>query len=227
MELAQADLEAVRRHFLFAGLDDRRFGALRAGLGACALEADQTLFHAGDPAHSFYLVAEGQIELFLLAKSGEKKVVEVIEPGRSFAEAVAFMSAQRYPVNARALAPARLYRVTSRVYIDILREDPDACLRLVGDLCRRLHGRLVEIQELTIENATHRLVRYLLAQAGERSGDSAAFELRLARQVIASRLAMQPETLSRLLKGLVEAGVLEVDGRTVRIPSRAALEAYE
>ena len=83
----------------------------------------------------------------------------------------------------------------------------------------------VEVEDLTVQNATHRLVRYLTLQLTEDGGTS--FELRLSRQVIASSLSIQPETLSRLMRNLVKEGIIEVDGRTVHVPDVQRLKNFE
>ncbi|MCP4043959.1 MAG: cyclic nucleotide-binding domain-containing protein, partial [Gammaproteobacteria bacterium] len=50
-----------------------------------------SLFTMGDPARSFFLMQKGQIKLYRLASSGQEKIIEIIRPGHTFAEAVMFM----------------------------------------------------------------------------------------------------------------------------------------
>ena len=71
------------------------------------------------------------------------------------------------------------------------------------------------------------MLRYLTAQLPEGCKDSASFELGLSRQVIASRLSIQPETLSRLMRSLVKDGVIDVDGRIVHVPDVQRLKNFE
>ena len=49
--------------------------------------------------------------------------------------------------------------------------------------------------------------------------------LQESRQDLASRLSMKPETLSRILRSLSDAGVIEVHGRVLRVPDRGRLLA--
>ncbi len=227
MDAASDVFDVVRPHHLFAGLDDRQFDRLCARLRERSLENGQALFHRGDPAREFYVVVRGRIELFQVSRDGNEKIIEVVSPGQAFAEAVAFMDRGQYPINARALSATRLIGIDIATYLSIIREDPDACLRLLADISRRLHTRLKEIQYLSIENATHRLVRYLLNLIPEGAGDRPVITLELPRQVIASRISVKPETLSRLLRGLVEAGIVTVDGRTVRVLDLEGLRQFQ
>ena len=96
---------------------------------------------------------------------------------------------------------------------------------MLGHLSQRLHMRIREIEYLTLESATHRLVR--LIEGRLPPGQDGPTELTLAesRQELASRLSMKPETLSRILRHLSDGGTIVVKGRTLQVPDRARLLA--
>jgi CRP-like cAMP-binding protein len=110
------------------------------------------------------------------------------------------------------------------VYLELLASSNESCFRLLGDISRRLHARLREIETLTLENATHRLARFLTHR--EVAGDG-RIHLNLSRQDIAARLSIKPETLSRIIRGLIDEGVISVDGKEIRILNHKALAEYE
>lgn len=217
----------LRGHYLFAGLDEDDFDTLVSGVSAVALDKGEVLFHRGDEADSFYFLDVGLIELNLISATGEKKVLEVVSPGRTFAEAIAFMKEQKYPVTAEALADSMLCQIPIRGYIDLVYANPDACMRLLSDVCRHLHARVREIENLTVQNARSRLTSYLLDHIVETNDDEATVRLELPRHVIASRLSIQPETLSRLLRGMVDEGVLTIEDRVIFVHSLARLRPYD
>lgn len=227
METGSALYEAIRRHYLFAGLGQDEFDALAAHASSKRLAQGEILFQRGDAADCFYFVDRGQISLSLISATGEKKIVEVVGPGRTFAEAVAFMQEVRFPVTAEALADSVVCRIPNRDYLALLRSDPDACFRLLSDVCRRLHARVREIEDLTIQNARSRLSSYLLDHVVESDGDEATVRLELPRHVIASRLSIKPETLSRLLRSMVDEGILIVEDRVMFVRSLARLRPYD
>jgi CRP-like cAMP-binding protein len=219
--------ETLRGHYLFSGLDIDDFDGLVSGVSAKTYERGEVLFHRGDAAHSFYFLDAGLIELNLIAATGEKKVLEVVSPGRTFAEAIAFMQEQKYPVTAEALADSTLCQIPIRAYIGLVYANPDACMRLLSDVCRHLHARVREIENLTVQNARGRLTSYLLDHVVESNDDEATVRLELPRHVIASRLSIQPETLSRLLRGMVDEGVLTIEDRVIFVHSLARLRPYD
>jgi CRP-like cAMP-binding protein len=107
----------------------------------------------------------------------------------------------------------------------MLRESPETCLRMLGHLSQRLHMRIREIEYLTLESATHRLVRMIEGKLPPGTDGPAEILFQESRQEIASRLSMKPETLSRILRHLSDAGAIIVQGRTLQVPSRARLFA--
>lgn len=220
--------ESVRSHYLFAGLDDDNFDRLAADMKVKELAQGQVLFHRGDPADSFYYVDTGLIELSLISATGDKKTLEVVNPGRTFGEAVTFMREVKFPVTAEALQNSQLCEIPNYSFLDMLRTNRDACMRLLADLSRHLHARVREIENLSIQNARHRLASYIMDHIVERrGGDQATARLELPRHVIASRLSIAPETLSRLLRNLVDEGVVSIEDRVVFIHSLDRLRPYD
>ena len=86
---------------------------------------------------------------------------------------------------------------------------------------------MLEIEDLSITNATHRLVRYLLEHLQPTGEDRGRIDLDLPRQDIAARLSVKPETLSRLLRRLVDEKVLAVNGRRLEVISLEQLRRFE
>lgn len=184
----------------------------------------QLLFRQDDAAERFFIVLSGRIKLFRAAADGREKVVEIIQPGHSFAEAVMFMGKSAYPVCAETMDPVRLVGFTNRVMLECLEGSPQTCLHLLGHLSMRLHQRLNELESLTVQNSTQRLACYFLAQAEDSQvGDKALFDLKLAKGVLASRLSIKPETFSRAMASMRDQGLIKTQGKRILIPSLTRL----
>lgn len=213
MELGgDVDLDALRGYVLFEPLPPERLAEIGGKIRRLTLAAGEHLFEHNDPADRFFLVVSGQVKLYRTTIDGHEKVVEVVQAGRSFAEAVMFMQAQSYPVSAAALKPATVYAVPSRAYLALLDAHPGLSTRLLASLSQRLHQRLNEVEALSLQNAGYRLARYLLQRLPADRGNGTRVRLPAAKQVIASQLAIKPETFSRLLRSFAEAGLISVHG---------------
>jgi CRP/FNR family transcriptional regulator, dissimilatory nitrate respiration regulator len=215
----------LRSHHLFAGLEPAQLDRVRAASHVDSYRAGQVLFDRGQPAQHFFIVLEGQVNLVLYSRMGEEKIVDILGPGSGFAEAVMFMEGAVYPVSAVAATDSQVARFSNREHLAVLRESPDTCLRMLGHLSQRLHMRLREIEYLTLESATHRLVRLIESRLPPGTEGATEVELQESRQDLASRLSMKPETLSRILRHLSDAGVIVVSGRRMQVPDRAKLLA--
>lgn len=219
-----SETDLLAEHYLFSSFTVQQQQKIGASSRLLSIKSGETLFHQGDKAKFFYLVISGQIKLCLNSRDGNQKIVEVVYPGQTFAEAVAFMTGHRYPVSAQAIEDASLVGIPSLLYLEQLADSNASCFRLLGNISRRLHARLREIEMLTLENATHRLVRFL---AHKTITEDNRIHLNLSRQDIAARLSIKPETLSRIIRGLIDEGIISVDGKEITILNRKAMAEYE
>ena len=185
----------------------------------------EILFHAGDPAEQFFVVESGLIKLSRSNPDGQEKVIHLVRPRESFAEAVMFMDAKRFPVTAEALETSRLVAIPSDAYRNVLKDSPDTCMRLLADLSMRLRHRLDDIDQLTLQQSRPRVVRYLLAQASGQIHAGDEVQLPAPKHVVASRLSMTPETLSRILHELGSGGLIRVQRRRVTLVDPEGLRA--
>jgi len=135
-----------------------------------------------------------------------------------------FMGPQgRYPVSATAVADSVLLAFSQKSYLGLLRESPDLCFGLLASMSRRLHMLVNQIDSLTLQNATNRLVAYLLEQIPAGVKASPEVQLTTPKSAIASRLAIQPETLSRILARLRDGGFIDVQGAHITMRDIDAL----
>jgi CRP-like cAMP-binding protein len=213
----------LRRAYLFADMEEAHLAQLTAGAVEIHLRPGDLLFRHGDPADRFFYLRDGLVKLYRLSSEGDEKIIEIMQPGSTFAEAVMFMGTQsRYPVNAEAISESRVVAFEQKAFVGLLRESSDACFGLLGSMSRRLHMFVNQIESLTLQNATYRLVAYLLEQL-PRDGRQSEVQLKTPKGVIASRLAIQPETLSRILAKLRKGGLIEVEGNHIVVLDVQAL----
>ena len=214
----------LRRAYLFAEMSEPHLQTLVHGMQEIRLNAGDALFRHGQPAERFFFLRDGLVKLFRLSPEGDEKIIEIMRPGETFAEAVMFMGTQgRYPVNAEAVSETSLYAFEQKTFLNLLRESSDACFGLLGSMSRRLHMLVNQIESLTLQNATYRLVAYLLDQIPRDVKTSPEVQLTTPKGVIASRLAIQPETLSRILAKLRQRGLIEVHGNHITVRNVQAL----
>lgn len=213
----------LRQAPLLSALSDQQLARLLQRAALLRLNAGQLLFQQDEPAARFYFVRAGQMRLFRLSGDGDEKVIELIRAGQTFAEALLFMGTGRYPVCAAALTEAELVSIDGPDFVAMLRESPATCFALLGDLSRRLHAMIAEIDSLTLLSAQGRVARWLLRNS---QPQRPTLKLEVTKAVLASRLSIQPETWSRVTRRLTDKGVIAVAGECIEIRDRKALQAY-
>ena len=190
------------------------------------LSKGQSLFNMGDVADSFYLLKKGQLKISRNSIQGMEKVLEIVAPGHLFAEAVMFLSKHRYPVNCVALKKSEVIGFNNQLFINFLHESTELSMALLGDLSQRLHQKVKEIDSLTLQNATIRLINYLNSLIQSSDLVSTNIELDAPKQTIASIISVTPETFSRILKQLEDENLLEITKDSIHIPDVKKLREY-
>jgi CRP/FNR family transcriptional regulator, dissimilatory nitrate respiration regulator len=211
---------------LFKELDPPEIQRIAAQTQRLELERGDILFRLGDQPQGFFLVIYGQIKLSFSSLRGDEKVVEVVGPGQTFGEAVMFVP-RPYPVTAQALGDALVLRVARQVVFDELERDAKFAARMIAGLSRRIHGLMADLEANSMYSGMQRVIGFLLRDCGDHAGgDELRLRLPTSKGVVASRLSITQEHFSRILHELSSQGLIEVDGRSIRIPSIANLQGY-
>ncbi|MCX8087115.1 MAG: Crp/Fnr family transcriptional regulator [Rhodocyclaceae bacterium] len=194
------------------------------------LAKGEMLFQKGDPCRGFYVIVFGQLKLAFPSASGHEKVVDILGPKQSFGEAVMFMD-RPYPVFAEALADSLLLHVAKDAVYEQLAIDPSFARRMLAGLSMRLHSLLQDVESYSLRSSAQRVIGYLLQHCpNERHGQcegAVTITLPTSKQIIASRLNLTPETLSRIFHDLAEAKLIAVHGKEIEIPDLKRLREYD
>jgi CRP-like cAMP-binding protein len=182
--------------------------------GVRVYEKGSLLFQQGEPATSFFVVLDGWVKLFRITPDGNEAVVGVFRRGETFAEAAIFLGG-RYPVSAEVVTNARLLSVDGETLRRRIREQPDLALSMLASSSYHLKALVEQIEQIKLLSAPQRLADFLVRLCPVREG-GCTIELPYEKALIANRLGMKPESLSRSLAKLRPLGV-SVDREQVSI----------
>ena len=213
---------------LFSDLSAPELERLSTGCHLHRLERGETVFRVGDPCNEFHVTVTGQVKIFALSPSGQEKVIELIGPGHSFAEALMFTD-RPYIISAQALTDTLVLTINKAAVLTEIASDSRFALRMLAGISRRLHGLVQDVEAYALRSGVQRVIGYLLRnQAVEDgvSGEAVTVSLPVSKATLASRLSLTPEYFSRVLHELEAAGLIEVDKRDIRILNQAGLARY-
>ncbi len=181
------------------------------------------LFHQGEPANAFYVMLDGWVKIYRITPDGSEAVVGVFRRGETFAEAVIFLGG-RYPVTAEVVTTSRLLRIDGEVLRQRIHEQPDLAFSMLASSSYHLKFLVEQIEQIKLMSGPQRLGDFLLKLCVKPQG-SETIELPYEKSLIANRLGMKPESLSRALSKLKPLGV-NVDRETVFISDVRALRQF-
>ncbi len=214
---------------LFQELSATQLAVIASGTRLLNVARGELLFCKGDPPRGFFVVVRGQIKLAISTAQGQEKVIEVIGPRQSFGEAVMFMD-RPYPVFAEALLDSVVLQVAREPVLQLLERDAGFARAMLAGLSRRLHSLVEDVEAYSVRSGAQRVIGYLLQHCSSTPrahGEVAVLELPVSKQILASRLNLTPETLSRVFHALAGAGLIKVQGRQITILDLLRLRDYE
>jgi CRP/FNR family transcriptional regulator, transcriptional activator FtrB len=231
------DSHAIRDLPLFAGISDAGFQHLTQAAFLQRFPAQVTLINEGDSADFLHIVLDGLVEMF--ARHGDREtVLTIVKPITTFILA-AVVTDQVYLKSARTLTQSRILMLPAGPVRAVFDDEPAFARAVVFELGLRYRDEVRELKNQKLRPGTERLAAWLLGQATaegllplERAGQGneaygsvaseTTFLLPFEKRVLASRLGMTPENLSRAFATLAGYGVA-TSGRSITLNDHAAL----
>lgn len=208
---------ALRQHPLFSDLESGDFEQILFKSRRIRLAPRELLYHQNEAAQHFYFVASGVLRLYRLDATGVDRTLDSLGPGDCLAEVMIYAEPAQYACYAESLAQTLVLSIPLTAYRQVVRRNPRYAEKALCHLAGKAVSRFHDLEVMTVQNARERLIRYLLDLLPQGIKGCCEVMLPLPKYLVASRLAMQPETLSRFLNELKRMGLIHVDRSRVTI----------
>lgn len=202
------------------------WGASAAGRSAIAHKSwalpaarGMVVLEQGTRPPGVFAVAYGSVKAVLRRPDRPERVLRVIAAQQTFGESSALLG-RLSPYRAAALDHSKLVVIPTASILALLDGEPRFARGLVMNLAERKAQLYAEVEAATLLSGTQRLATYLQDLAGV---DRIA-RLPFSKTLVASRLGIKKETLSRLLRELREQRVIEMSQREIAILEPTRLE---
>ena len=210
----------VPRLRIFWGVPAASLGPLMKQCWVLGVARGTNVVQRGTRLPGVFAVAYGSVKLSLCGEDAEERVVSLVSPGQTFGEAKALLGRVARS-DATALTETKLVVIPSAAIVSLMDREPRFARSMVYVLAERTLDLLCEVEAATHRGA-HRLAAYLVALA---DGNGDTVQLPVSKTLVAARLGVKKETLSRLLRSLETRGLITVERREVRILDRTGLAA--
>jgi CRP/FNR family transcriptional regulator len=186
-------------------------------LGACRIQdlpAGSQVFSPLERAERFYVILAGRVKVYKLSARGNEQILHLYGPGQTFGEA-AMWAGISYPAFAAALVDTTLLVVSRSALRDLIERNADLALAMMAGMASKLREFNLLIEQLSLKEVPARLASVLLELSRQAGGS--AVRLRQTKRELAAQIGTVAETLSRALKELKRAGLIEVNGAEITI----------
>ncbi len=204
--------EIIKSCPLFSGVSASDLKLLLSIVKIRKASRGELLFEEGAGADGFYIVAGGKVKVYKLSPDGRERILHVIQPGNSFAEAAIFDDG-RYPAFAETLDESTLLFFPKREFLDLLHNHSQLAVNMIAGLSRFLRIFTMQIEDLTFRDVPARLARYLLSL----KNSGIIIDLPISKTQLASNLGTTSETLSRTFRKLSDDEIIAVKGKKIEI----------
>lgn len=220
--MRQQDADAVRQLDIFSNANDETFNRLVKGGFLQHFPPGVTLVHENDMADFLYVLIEGQVEMFS-SSNGRETTLDIVHPIGSFILA-AVLNDGVCLQSARTLTNSLILMIPANEVRQAIEVDAPFMRAVVRELARRYRKTIKELKNQKLRTGTERLANWLL-KLNHFQKHSNYVELPIEKRLLASRLGMTPENLSRAFATLSEHGI-KVDGARIILVDKAKLTAY-
>jgi CRP/FNR family transcriptional regulator, anaerobic regulatory protein len=177
-----------------------------------------TLFRTGDTFDSLYAVRSGSIKTVVTHEAGREQVTGLLLAGDSLG--LDGIGEGAHQCDAVALEDSSVCVVPYALLERVCRESDALQNRMYRMLSQALNRESSHVVRLGMLRADERVARLLLdlsARLARRGYAAAEFTLRMTRDDIGSYLGMTLETVSRTLSRFDKLGLIEAQGKSIRI----------
>ncbi len=219
----QLDRKIASDSLLMKNLPDQLIDTLLAKSSVRHFGRGETVFLQGEEARVIHIVLDGWVKLYRVAPNGNEAIVNVFTRSHSFGEAVAFKNGN-YPVSAEAVTETKLLLIPASAMTMAMKEEPELCISVLASTFQHLHELVSQVEQIKAQTGAQRVAEFLLDLSEGKSG-SCVVTLPYDKILIAGRLGMKPESLSRAFSRLRKVGV-KISKNHVSISSVEELRSY-
>ncbi|MEN9063460.1 Crp/Fnr family transcriptional regulator [Ponticoccus litoralis] len=187
-------------------------------------ERGATVFSAGAPAQHVFVIMAGWVKLYSVSARGQEAVINVLGPGQTIGDA-AVLGAPAHMVHAEATTRVQALQLPVSLVLSLMDRSPETRGAILAGARAHLNALVREIEMLKLRDGAQRAARFLLSLLPPGQGGACDVRLPYDKVVIAGRIGMSPESLSRAFARLRNRGVT-VEGNTARIADTHDLSRF-
>jgi CRP/FNR family transcriptional regulator, cyclic AMP receptor protein len=216
----------LRRHDSSAALSGQTLEDLDQISHATTYPEGALIFVEGQVPRGAFILCHGRVKLMSTSRGGKTFIMKIAQPGEILG-LHAVVTGRRYELTVETLQPCQLAFISTTDFLPFIKRHGDACLYVAEQLSNDCQSAYEVIRSIGLSHSVSEKVARLLLQwsvDGRMSGGAIRIKLALTHEEVAQLVGSSRETVTRILGELRKSNVLELNGSTLLIRNKAALE---
>jgi len=219
----------LRRDRWFCSLSPEALKSFSAASHLSTYPGGAVLFVEGQVPRGAFVLCSGRVKLSTTSREGKVLILKMAEPGDALGLS-AVVSGTPYELRAETLGPCQVNFVDREALMRLLEKHVEVGLHTAQALSKEFQSAYRDIHELVLaRSSAGKLARLLLSWSGshERAAECREIRIRssLTHEEMAQMIGSSRETVTRLLSELKKKELIRLEGSTLVIRNRTALEA--
>ena len=218
---------AIRSQNHFCDFDPQLLKLFEALRYTTVFPKGAILFAEGQSPHGVFLLCSGSVKLTTYSSEGKAIIARIAQAGEVLGLS-ASISGRPYMATAETLIPCQVNFMRRDDFLQFLKENGTACLRVSEHLSNNYHDAFEQVRSLGLSaSASEKLARLILewARTGSQSDKGIRIKLTLTHEEIGQLIGASRETVTRLLSDFKRKGIIVVKGSTLIVKDEPALAA--
>lgn len=186
------------------------------------------LFLEGQVPRGVFLLCQGEVKLSIGSSDGKRLIVRFARAGEILG-LMAALTGKAYEENAETICPCQLAFVHREEFLRLLTTYRGASHSIINQISVQYQATWEQLRTVGLLGSVHQKLARLLLNRSDRSrsnGDSVTVTLSLTHEEIAECIGSTRETVTRALSEFKHQRLVKVNGASLTIPSRTALETF-
>lgn len=219
----------MRKAGFFCSSSAELLKAISAASHQSALPGGALLYLEGQMPRGVFMVCSGRVKLSTTSREGRILILKMAEAGEILGLS-AVISGTAHEVTAETTGPCRVNFIEREAFLKLMKQNGELGLRSAQALSQEYHAAYRDIHDLILaRSSAGKLARLLLSWLGDSVHPDGSPEIRirqaLTHEEMAQMIGSSRETVTRLLSELKKKQLIRLEGSTLVIRNRTALEA--
>jgi CRP/FNR family transcriptional regulator len=184
------------------------------------------LFMEGEAARGVHILCQGRVKLLTTNSDGKTFILKIAQPGEIFG-LNSIVTGRPHEVTVETMQPSQFAYVSREDFLKFIKDNGDACLRVVQQLGQECHSAYEVIRSLGLANSvSEKLAKFLMGWSAEGRESEGAVRVKLAltHEEMAQLIGCSRESVTRTLSDFRRQKVVELNGSTLLVWNKAGLE---